>query len=106
MGSSQRFVSGYTDRDGIDSRACAALGTLELIVNDLSIPVAARLALVARRMQEEPICSDVESPEAYKVRQEAAAHATKCGMQTLTRGWTETGGQPDQALPARLAREV
>lgn len=65
-----QFVSGYTDRAGIDSRANSALLTIEAIITDYGTPAAIRLVLVAQRMSREPILTDT-SPAAYTVREQA-----------------------------------
>ena len=63
-------ASGYRDRAGIDSRANSALGTILIIAENTSIPAAVRLALIARRIECEPILTD-EAPAAYTVREQA-----------------------------------
>jgi hypothetical protein len=68
------FVGGYRDRAGIDSRANSALSAIELIITDYSIPSAVRLALIARRMTQEPILTD-GSPAAYTVRAQAETYS-------------------------------
>ena len=65
--SNEPFVSGYTDRAGIDSRANSALLTIESIVANRTIPAAVRLALVAQVMAMEPILTD-QSPASFTVR--------------------------------------
>ena len=64
----------YTDRAGIDARANSALLTIEAMLADRRIPAAVRLALVARRLEREPILTDT-SPAAYTVREAAAQYA-------------------------------
>lgn len=60
---------GYTDRAGIDSRANSALLRIDRISNDVRIPSAVRLAMIAEIMADEPIITDT-SPAAYEVREE------------------------------------
>jgi hypothetical protein len=64
---SNRFISGYRDHPGIDSRANAALIRINRIADDVSIPSAVRLLLIAEVMGDEPIQSD-GSPAAHEVR--------------------------------------
>jgi hypothetical protein len=66
------FVSGYTDRAGIDNRANSALLRIERITAMTHYPSAVRLVLVAQVMAGEPILTDTASPAAYEVRALAA----------------------------------
>lgn len=66
------FVSGYTDRAGINSRANSALGRITRIAAMLHYPSAVRLALIAQVMANEPILTDAGSSAAYEVRALAA----------------------------------
>ena len=64
------FVSGYTDRAGIDNRANGALLRIERIIAMRNeYPSAVRLVLVAQVMAGEPILTDTGSPAAYEVRE-------------------------------------
>ena len=66
------YVSGYTDRAGIDSRANSALGRIERIIAMTHYPAAVRLVLVAEVMAGEPVLTDTGSPAACEVRALAA----------------------------------
>lgn len=64
---------GYRDRAGIDSRANSALLRIDRISNDVSMPPAVRLAMVAEIIAAEPILTD-NSPAAYSVRSETLTY--------------------------------
>ena len=66
-----KFVSGYRDRAGIDSRANSALLRIDAVSCAYTIPAAVRLAMIADIMESEPILTD-GSPAAYSVRDELA----------------------------------
>lgn len=68
---------GYTDRAGIDSRANSALLAIEMIIADPYVPPAIRLVRVAQRMAYEPILTDMDSPAAFAVREEASRYHTR-----------------------------
>jgi hypothetical protein len=67
----EKFIGGYRDRAGIDSRANALMCALSDIIGDVNVPPAVRLVRIAERMAEEPILTD-DSSAAYGVRAEAA----------------------------------
>ena len=60
------FVSHYTDRAGIDSRANSAMTQIEIIIAMTHIPSAVRLVWIAEVMAGEPILTD-PSPAAHEV---------------------------------------
>lgn len=72
-------MSSFRGEPGLTARADGALLHVELILADRSIPSAARLALIAARLREEPVL-ECESPAAGRARRSAAAHAAKVGM--------------------------
>lgn len=71
-GRAAEFVSGYTDRAGIDNRANSALCRIGMISANVHLPSAVRLALIAEVMAGEPILTD-KAPAAYEVRALAVA---------------------------------
>jgi hypothetical protein len=66
------YVSGYTDRAGIENRANGALLRIDRISAMTHYPSAVRLVLIAQVMAGEPILTDTGSPAAYEVRALAA----------------------------------
>lgn len=60
---------GYTDRAGIDSRANSAMIRIDAISQDVYVPAAIRLVMIAEIMAGEPILTD-DSPAAHSVRSE------------------------------------
>lgn len=62
----------YTDLPGLTSRANSAMGRIEMIMARTEVSSAARLALIARVMESEPILRD-PSTAAHIARREADA---------------------------------
>lgn len=61
-------MNGYTDRAGIDNRANCALLAIRAIAEDVTLPAAARLLMIAERIETEPILTD-GSPAARALRE-------------------------------------